>query len=99
MIARKVSPKGRSVRVTFQLPAQCVSSAATVVGSFNDWDAARHPMKLDNTNGVWTKTIAFRPGETIQFRYLVDGHRWRNDDEADSYAATPFFSENGVLEL
>ncbi len=99
MIAKKLSPKGRSVRVTFDLPADVAHTAATVVGSFNDWDAARHPMKLDSARGVWTRSISFKPGARVEFRYLVDGHRWRNDEDADGYAGTPFFSENSVLEL
>ena len=41
----------------------------------------------------------FKPGDKVEFRYLVDGHRWRNDEDADSYISTPFFSENSVLEL
>ena len=56
-------------------------------------------MKLDSARGVWTRSISFKPGDKVEFRYLVDGHRWRNDEDADSYASTPYFSENSVLEL
>ncbi len=99
MIAKRRSPKGRSIRVTFKLPADRATTSAFVVGSFNDWDSARHPMKLDRSRSCWTRNISFKPGETIEFRYLVDGGEWYNDEEADAYVATPFFSENGILEL
>lgn len=99
MIAKKLSPKGKSVRVTFELPADVVENSVAVVGDFNEWDTSKHLMKLDAKKGVWTKSISFKPGETVEFRYLVDEGQWRNDEGADRYAPTPYFSENGVLEL
>ena len=38
MIEKKVSPKGKSVRVTFELPADVVENSAAVAGSFNEWN-------------------------------------------------------------
>ncbi len=99
MIAKKISAKGKSVRVTFELPAEAVSNSAAVVGTFNEWDFNKHPMKFDKKKGVWTKSISFKPGETVEFRYFIDERQWRNEEEADDYAATPFFSENSVLAL
>ena len=99
MIDKKVSPKGKSVRVTFELPEGTVESRAAVVGNFNEWDVAKHPMKFDEKKGVWTKSISFKPGETVEFRYFVDEQTWLNDEEADGATTTPFFSENSVLEL
>ncbi len=99
MIEKKVSPKGKSVRVVFELPAEVVEESAAVVGSFNEWDTTKDLMKFDKKKGVWTKSISFKPGETVEFRYLIDGAEWRNDEQADGYNATPFFSENSVLAL
>ena len=99
MIAKKVSPKGKSVRVTFELPAEAATDSAAVVGSFNEWDINKHPMTFDKKKGVWTKSISFTPGETVEFRYFIDERQWRNEEEADGYTETPFFSENSVLAL
>ena len=99
MIARKASPKGRSVRVTFQLPAESAASSVAVAGSFNDWNLSKDPMRLNARSGHWRKSISFKPGERIEFRYLVDGRHWRNEEDADGCVGTPFFSENSVLEL
>ena len=99
MIAKKTSPKGKSVRVTFELPADIASDSAAVAGTFNEWDVTKHPMKFDEKKGVWTKSISFKPGETVEFRYFIDENEWRNEEEADGYSATPYFSENSVLEL
>ena len=99
MILRKRSPKGRSVRVTFELPADAAQQSVAVAGSFNDWDTSSHPMVFDEKRSVWTRNISFRPGSTIEFRYFVDGNEWVNEAEADSWEPTPFFSDNNVLAL
>jgi 1,4-alpha-glucan branching enzyme len=99
MIQKKVSPKGKSVRVTFELPAETVENTAAVVGTFNEWNAEEGTMTFDAKKEVWTKSISCKPGETVEFRYLVDESQWLNDEEADETAATPYFSENSVLAL
>jgi len=99
MIAKKPSAKGKTVRVTFELPAEAAENSAAIAGSFNEWDVNTHPMTLDTKKGVWTKSISFKPGETIEFRYFLDDQEWKNDEEADGYAPSPFFSENSVLAL
>ncbi len=32
-----------------------------------------------------------------EFRYLLDGRDWRNDDKADAYICNPFGSENSIV--
>ncbi|HET6566470.1 MAG TPA: isoamylase early set domain-containing protein [Rhodothermales bacterium] len=90
---------GKSVKVTFELPADVAENGVAVVGDFNDWSNSKHKMKLDKKRSVWTKTISLKPGQTYQFRYLVDENNWRNDERADRYEPSPYFSENGVIEL
>lgn len=97
MIEKKVSPKGRSVRVIFELPADVASDSVNVVGDFNDWDAGKDAMKFDAKAGVWKKAISLKPGNTYEFRYFVDGQDWRNEEQADGHVANPFYSQNSVL--
>ncbi len=99
MIIKKISPKGRSVRVTFELPLEEAQHSASVVGNFNDWDATEHPMSRNDRKGVWIKALSFKPGSKIEFRYLIDGHRWHNEPHADTYERNPHFSDNCVLTL
>lgn len=99
MIEKKLSPKGRSVRVTFQLPAEAAENSVAVVGDFNDWDKEKDLMKRDGKKGVWTKSISLKPDSTYQFRYYIDDREWRNDEQADRYVANEYFSENSVLDL
>lgn len=99
MIEKKLSPKGRSMKVTFRQPASVADESIAVVGDFNDWDSARHEMKLSIKNGEWSRTISMKPGNAYEFRYLVDGREWKNDDQADRFVRNMFLGENGVLDL
>lgn len=99
MIEKKMSPKGKSVRVVFELPAEVAHESVTVVGDFNDWNEEKDVMKFDAKTGVWSKTISLKPGNTYQFRYLVDGQDWRNDEQADGYVPNPFWGQNSLLNV
>ena len=99
MIVKRLSPKGRSVRITFELPKDAASATLNVTGSFNDWDVASHPMRLLKGKGVWQRQISFKPGQKVEFRYFADGRHWINDGNADAYVPNPYFSENGVIDV
>lgn len=99
MIEKQMSPKGRSARVTFMLPAEQARQSAAVVGDFNDWNPDANPMKLDEKRRVWTTCIPLKPGKAYQFRYRLDGERWENDERADRYESNPYFSDNSVVEV
>lgn len=99
MIVKKISPKGRSVRITFELPLEEAIQGVSVVGNFNNWNTGEHPMQRNERKGVWTKALSFKPGSKIEFRYFIDGHKWQNDAQADAYEPNPHYSENSVLTL
>lgn len=99
MIKKKTSPTGRSVRVTFELPGEVAEERAAVAGSFNDWNPKEGTMKYIKTRDVWKKGVTLEPGERYEFRYLVDGREWRNDEAADDYVRNEFTSENSVVEV
>lgn len=98
MITKKTSPKGTSVRVTFELPAEAAAKSAAVVGEFNNWDKKKGAMKLDAKKGIWTKGVSVKPGTSHQFRYVVDGDKWMNDEQADNFVANEYLSQNSVVE-
>lgn len=99
MIEKKASPKGKSVRVKFELPGDAAKDSVAVVGDFNDWSEDEHQMKYVKSRDVWSTTITLQPESSYQFRYLLDGSEWRNDEDADGVAGNPYFSENSVLKL
>lgn len=72
------------------------ASDVHVVGEFNDWNEQGSPLK-QLKNGSFSTTVDLEQGREYQFRYLIDGKSWENDDEADKYVTTPFGTENSVV--
>jgi 1,4-alpha-glucan branching enzyme len=92
--------KTRVCKVTFSLPKEAAGSAANayLVGDFNDWSQSMTPMKRLK-NGAFTATLALQPDKEYHFRYLVDGHRWENDWNADKYVPNAHGSDDSVVVL
>jgi 1,4-alpha-glucan branching enzyme len=87
--------KGRVARVTFSLPNSLWADSIYLVGDFNNWDNASHPLSRGR-NEVWTITVDLELNREYQFRYLKDGE-WMNDNQADAYAQNPYGSDNFVV--
>ncbi len=85
----------RTKKTSFQVEWPEANTVA-VVGNFNEWDADATPMKK-NRSGVWKADLVLDEGN-YEFRYLVNGQEWRNDEEA---AATPnvFGSYNSAFSV
>jgi len=85
-------------KATFVLTQDQVKNADTVhiVGEFNDWDKTASPLKKLK-NGNFKTTINLVKGERYQFKYIVDGNNWINDDKADLYLSNDFSGENSVI--
>ena len=77
MIKRARGAEG--VRITFTLDT---SAAVSVVGDFNEWDPAAHPLK-PRTNGKRSVSVLMHPGRPVTFRYLAEiGGEDRREDRA-----------------
>lgn len=82
-------------RVTFNVP-ETEAAEICVVGDFNDWDKKSAPMRKGKQG--FSATLDLKPGQEYQFRYLIDGMRWANDDGADAHIETPFpDAQNSVI--
>jgi 1,4-alpha-glucan branching enzyme len=69
------------------------------VGDFNDWNPGSNPMKRRKDGGFDT-TITIPAGREYQYRYLLDGIHWENDDRADRYVRSPYGdSDNSVVSV
>ena len=88
-------------KVTFTFAGHQFPQAQTVAlaGDFNNWDPQAVLMKKTKT-GEFTASLNLDKEKQYQFRYVVDGQTWLNDDEADAYAPTQVsYEQNSVVQL
>jgi 1,4-alpha-glucan branching enzyme len=98
MPRKNYSKTGRFCRVTFELSPRVNSQRAALCGEFNEWDQAVNPMK-QRKDGIFSTTVSLQAGRTYRFRYLLDGHRWENDQAADAYVPNDFGTEDSLLRV
>ncbi len=98
MIRKSYSKKGRSCRVTFDLPSEVNATTASLCGDFNKWNSTALPMKR-RKDGRFSTTVPLEAGRTYRFRYLLDGERWENDWAADGYVPNSFGTEDSLIKL
>jgi len=96
MIKKQQLKGQKQVKVTFALPQEEVENQVSVVGDFNDWDPAKTKL-IKRGNGTFSASVTLKKGEHYAFRYVVDGGKWLNDEEADAYEVSPFGTKNGVV--
>jgi len=100
MIKKQYSKKSPVCKLSFSLTTKQVGENADVrvVGQFNDWNWT-NGLVLKAKKTVYTGSLELATGNAYEFRYLVNGQEWLNDEAADSYVATPYFSHNSVAVL
>ncbi|HZD10661.1 MAG TPA: isoamylase early set domain-containing protein [Candidatus Binatia bacterium] len=80
--------------VTFRTDPQEAESVALVIES-NGWE----PIPMEQLkSGPFKATLRLPLNSRVQFRYLVDGDNWQNDDAADAYVPNQFGEANSVVE-
>jgi hypothetical protein len=95
-----IKAKGRSAKkasVTFTLSEAVGAHHAALCGEWNDWSPDREAMEL--VDGAFSRTVELEVGRNYRFRYLLDGHRWENDWDADFYVPNDFGGEDSVVDL
>lgn len=101
MALRKQQLKTKPVcKVSFKINNTEANGAQTafLVGDFNDWQTNAEPMKRLK-DGSFSVTLDLESGREYQFRYLLDGEQWVNDDGADRYVFNPYGNcDNSVVE-
>ena len=94
---KRQSKKGEDqVVVTFTLAGDDPRLPASVVGEFNDWDPAVHPLRR-RSNGNWSVSVTLAKGRDYRFRYRSADGSWFNDDGADAYLVNEYHSTDCVL--
>jgi 1,4-alpha-glucan branching enzyme len=86
------------VKVSFEVE-NIEGKQVALLGDFNNWNAQDTILKKQK-NGNFKTTVEFPVGSEIQFRYLVDGTYWLNDNSADKFIASGVSDEqNSVVVL
>jgi len=83
--------------VTFTLTAAVRATHVAICGEWNGWSPDRDVM--NRVGDGFSLTIALQPGRAYRFRYLLDGHRWENDWDADAYLPNGFGEDDSVVDL
>src|ERR1700722_15432131 len=83
--------------VTFTLPASLGATHVAVCGEWNGWSTRSDVMA--RMGDAFSLTIGLEAGRSYRFRYLLDGSRWENDSNADSYVPNPFGDLDSVVDL
>jgi hypothetical protein len=86
------------VQVTFTLPAEVNAGSVALCGEFNDWSTGDTQLER-GSDGSWAVTIALEPGHSYRYRYLLDGERWENGQQADRYVPNPYGSLDSVIDV
>jgi 1,4-alpha-glucan branching enzyme len=93
MISKKFVKTRNECEVTFDCPASGAQTAELVCES-NDWQ----PMSMKRLkNGRFRAKVRLPVDRSFQFRYLLDGCAWTNDEAADAYWPNEYGSDNGVV--
>lgn len=86
-------------KVTFELPQNGVGEKrdVRVLGSFNEWNW-ENGVKLKSGKNAYSGSTELSAGDH-QFRYLVDGHQWVNDESAESFTDSGHGTTNARFTL
>ena len=72
------------------------AKSVALVGSFNGWSPAAHPMVATGSDGLWSLVILLAEGEHT-FMYLIDGKIWLAPPLAEDFVTDGFGNTNGVV--
>ena len=100
MIKKQYSKKIPVCKLSFSLSTEQVGKNVDVrvVGQFNDWNWS-NGLVLKAKKTAYVGSLELATGNDYEFRYLVNGEQWFNDEAADNYVPTPYFSHNSVAVL
>jgi 1,4-alpha-glucan branching enzyme len=98
MLKRQLVDKDAVVKVTFALALEATPEPVSVVGDFNGWDPAAHPLRK-RTNGTRSVSVTVAAGAHYQFKYLAADGTWFCEDDADAHELNEYHATNSVLHV
>ena len=98
-LKKTFSKDKKKCTVTFTVSKEAAGDAKTIniAGDFNSWSSTETPLKQAK-DGSFSVKLTLDADREYQFRYLIDGHKWENDWNADKYIPAPYSTaENSVV--
>ena len=98
-LKKSFSKDKKTCTVTFVVSKEAAQGAKTInlAGDFNSWSSTDTPLTLGN-DGSFSVSLDLAADREYQFRYLIDGHKWEDDWNADKYIPAPYSNaENSVV--
>ena len=83
-------------KIEFQFEAT-PGSKVSVVGTFNNWDSGKNPMKDNPDSGHYKTVVAVPPGRH-EYKFVVDGD-WRVDPNCSENISNSYGSLNSVINV
>ena len=94
MIKKKFFKTNGNCEVIFELP-EIEAESVALVCEHNEWS----PVNMKKTkDGIFRTKIKVDKNSRYQYRFLVEGKSWENDDHADDYVLNRFGSRNCVVD-
>ena len=84
MVHKTLSPKSNHICVVFELPIGTWADRISLVGDFNDWDAAA-TLFVQEQDGIWRAEVDLPTHTQHKFHYLFDGD-WHTEYHADGWS-------------
>ena len=93
MLKKKFFKTKDECEVTFEINVENADQVE-LVSEHNGWE----PIEMKQVkNGPFRTKVRMPIEGQFQFRYLVDGAEWRNDEAADAYWANEHGTDNSVI--
>jgi 1,4-alpha-glucan branching enzyme len=94
MISKKFFKTKDECEITFELEVD--GETAALLTDMNNWEPVA--MTKRRKDGVFYAKVRFPINGRYQFRYMVDGSVWLNDDTADDHTSNEHGSQNSVVD-
>ncbi len=98
MIKRSYFNDGKTCRVTFRYRPNEDVNTVHLVTDLDGWDTSARPM-VRRKDGYFSTSLTLSQGGRVQFRYVVNGQRWVNDDHADEHVQNEYGESNSVVNV
>ena len=84
------------VRFSIEAP---LANQVHVVGDWNEWDPAAHPLSDDDGDGVWEAEIALSPRKEYRYQFYIDNKTWLPDPRVPLKVDDGFGGQNSILRI